>query len=675
MTRLKPLSSLLLTVCITLPVTGAILCPNTCLAEMAQSSGASPSVAYQVRTLTAAQATQDVALLRRGLETIHPGLYRRATKAQMDRAFSDLEAAAGKPISELEFYRRISLVLADIRCNHTKAEQTPGIEAWRRDNPSHLPFRFRLLEGRMIVDSSDPSQTPIPKGTEIVSINGRSVASMVRTLGAYVPIDGDTIWARPTNLSSDGDLMGSDFDHFYPYVYGFETSYNLVVRDAGNRDTRTIKLGPMTFRAWRVMSWDGDGFRSDFGKTTSWRMLDDKTAYLRVITFVNYRNPVDPPSFYNTIFAAIKQEGATRLILDLRDNGGGSGDATYPLADFLTQRPFVWNAAIRNKVIRYGDLQNSIDTWGDPQENFFSPLDHYNQVSGGFEMLPPQSPEELMPRTPSPNAFTGPVTILTSPVNGSGSTMLIAKLRDEGRVRLIGGRSGGSGDGPTAGRIFNVKLPNSGIAIRVPNAFNQMQVTRFEPKGGIIPDRLVEQSVADFRARRDTVLQAALSEVPLERKGPTVPDARSFTARLSGQWVGTLEYRDYQSNGRVTLPTELTITQSNDKQSANLAYVYDDGPSKTVRSSASWSLDASQSILSKVNSDGSDLYRAIGNLNPALGQPLALTLWGRGTENGAAVDVRETLEVSQSRIRILRETRLKGQGPYEFRHEYQLTKR
>ena len=32
-----------------------------------------------------------------------------------------------------------------------------------------------------------------------------------------------------------------------------------------------------------------------------------------------------------------------------------------------------------------------------------------------------------------------------------------------------------------------------------------------------------------------------------------------LAAALVGSWVGTLEYRDYQSDRRVTLPTRLTV--------------------------------------------------------------------------------------------------------------------
>jgi hypothetical protein len=631
---------------------------------------------YPIRMLSPAEATADVALMRRALETIHPGLYRRASRGQINRAFARLERSAARGISDAELYRQVSLMLAEIRCNHTKAEQPRAIRQWRQTNPSHLPFRFTILQGRMIVVSADPTQTGLARGTEVLSINGRSVASLFATLGAYVPIDGKTIWSRATNLAEDGDLMGSDFDHFYPYVFGMTDTFDMVVTDRDGGPRRNVTMKPVAFDDWSKLASDGDGFRPNFSETTSWRLINAETAYLRVGTFVNYRRPVDASVFYGEIFAAIKASGATRLILDLRDNGGGSGDATYPLADFLTQRPFVWNRMIGYKAVRYGNLADSISTWGDREAIFNAPMDRFTRQSDGtYALNPSESPEELLPRTPSPDAFTGPVTILTSPANGSGSTMLIAKLADEGRVRLIGGRSGGSGDGPTAGRIFNVRLPASGIEIRVPNAFNAMQVASFERDGGITPDVLVEQSVADFRAGRDRVLETAVAERATAPAGPVVPDASAFLARFTGNWEGTLEYRDYQSNGRVTLPTLMRAELDASGQRANIAFTYDDGPGKTVFGGFSLGMDLSQAILSKRDGEGDDLYRVTGTMNPARGAPLNLVLWGRGTENDAPVDVRETLTVTATTYQLVRETRPVGQGAFQFRHAYNFTRK
>lgn len=473
-----------------------------------------PAATAPIRQLGAEEARADVAVMRRALETIHPGLYRRTPRRQIDRALSDLEGSLEGPISDAELYRRISAVLAMVRCTHTKADQTGAMETWRLDHPSHLPFRFRLVEGRMLVVASDPTQPQIPRGAEIISINGRPVGELVNRLGVYVPIDGYTEPSRAAYLADDGDLMGADFDHFYPYVFGFPDEWTLTVRQTARAPVRTIRLAPMTFRDWTKLPSDGRAFRQNFADAVTWRMLSPDVGYLRIDTFVNYRKPVDPVALYARAIADLQASGARGVIIDLRHNGGGSNDAALALIDALAAAPYRYQRAMRYRAVRFGDLPRYISTWGDRDALFNPALDRFSQAADGwFDLHPEFSPDELELRPPAPNAFRGPVTVLTGPANASGATMVIASLRDMRRVRLVGERSGGSADGPTAGVIFNVKLPHSGISVRVPLVFNQMDVALFDARGGVTPDVRVRETVADFRANRDRTLEQALAQM------------------------------------------------------------------------------------------------------------------------------------------------------------------
>jgi C-terminal processing protease CtpA/Prc len=149
------------------------------------------------------------------------------------------------------------------------------------------------------------------------------------------------------------------------------------------------------------------------------------------------------------------------------------------------------------------------------REALFNPaLDRFTRSEDGqFNLRPQFAADVLQERKHAPQAFEGPVTVLIGPANASGATMVVAKLRDMGRVRPVGEPSGGSADRPAAGTIFNVKLSNSGISVRVPVIFNQMNVQSFERDGGVRPDVAVPQTVADFRAGNDRQLMAAIADL------------------------------------------------------------------------------------------------------------------------------------------------------------------
>ena len=134
-------------------------------------------------------------------------------------------------------------------------------------------------------------------------------------------------------------------------------------------------------------------------------------------------------------------------------------------------------------------------------------------ATGNYEIIPgalhTDQDVEMLPIEVSPDRFTGQVIVLTGPRNASGSTMLIGKLHDEKRVTLVGEPTGGSVEGPTAGFILFVKLPNSDITVRVSDMWNRMAVTHFTPGYGAAPDVAVMPTLDDFVTDRDPILTAA----------------------------------------------------------------------------------------------------------------------------------------------------------------------
>ena len=114
-----------------------------------------------------------------------------------------------------------------------------------------------------------------------------------------------------------------------------------------------------------------------------------------------------------------------------------------------------------------------------------------------------------------------------------------------------------------AGNIFNLVLPESHIRVRVPQFRSFTNIKQFTPRLGMKADVLVVPTMADFEAGRDRAVDVA-------RRLPAPPvDA---AAALAGNWAGTLDYRDYGNDSRVTQPTLMTAN------GLSTAWTFDDGP-------------------------------------------------------------------------------------------------
>ena len=642
--------------------------PSNAVATEPADTATPAAPLYNPRLLTAEQATRDVDLLIRALETVHPGLYRYTGKPEIDAAFVQLKAAAAAPITELALHSAIARVLATIHCDHTKAEMSEELTAYRTNNPTHLPLRFQLIEGRMIVVSND-GQTGAPVvGSEILSINDMPVPALLLKLAPMVSYDGTTDQAIAAKLADDSDLMGDDFNENYPTLYGFPDRWEIEWKPIGVAASSTASLKPIKFTQWTALAGPGAKYRSEFYNAVTWRM-SGKAARLGIDTFVNYRNPVKATAFFGGFFAAIKEAGTEHLILDLRKNGGGSEDVSVALGRYLIDRPFTWSKPVRYKAVRYGDLSQYFETWGDREARFNPPVSAFTRTTDGwFDRIPLLNGAELsdgdttFEQMPIGTlGFSGKITILSGPRNGSGATRTIAQLKEKADAVVIGEDSAGSAEGPTSGSIFLMKLPESGIKVRIPEAWNRTGISSFAPGKGVAVDQLVVPTLADYEAGRDRSISVAQGSLPART------DSAVLVAKaLEGAWKGILDYRDYSNDTRATLST---IMQSD---GIMLAWTFDDGPGKIVRSTERWAFDPAGRLLTITSGKNAPEQWRVAEARISVdGSSLTIVLDGTSKENGRKVIARKILTRDGNRIRITKLTRLAGE-PFLMRQSYEL---
>jgi hypothetical protein len=479
-------------------------------------------------------------------------------------------------------------------------------------------------------------------------------------------VDGYTDFARTTLLENDSDLMGSDLDHYWPMEFGFADAFSFAVKTATGA-ARTVTLAPITFAAWKAL--DGRTQSDEFGRNTTWSMLDDTTARLTIRSFVNYRTPVNVDSLYRSIFDAMRARHARHLVLDLRGNGGGSDDASEGLLRYLIDTPVQPRRSVRRRTIRIDStLAAAFDTWGD-RAPIFTPSAalFVARPDGWFAQK-----GEVDTLQPAPDRFRGHVSVLIDRSNSSATTMLVAVLQQSGartgRLRLIGEETGGSAEGVTAGQILFLKLPNSGIRVRIPLKRTDVNVTTFVPGLGVFPDVDATESLADFRAGVDRALVTA-------RNTPWNP-VLSTLAPTIGLMRGVLEYRDYQSERRVTLPTWVHTSPIGTSGAFRVRTVYDDGPGNTIYSPDVVRVAGDQWIEGAggedgQSTDGQTTLRIAARRTVPRGQQL--TLRGTGTDDNKSVEFRYTVTVGKNVSRRLKEFRLPGKA-WEYRHEYRLSR-
>lgn len=460
------------------------------------------------RPLAVAAALADLALLERTLETIHPGYVRFVPHEQHAARFAAVRERIGGGTTDAALYLEVSRLLEAIRCDHTKAEYPERLWKWREANRSHLPFTTKLLDGRIFLDAC--AGPGLARGDELIELDGLGAAALQAEILALISIDGRTDFARVAEAEASSEYMGSGLDHFLPLLHGFRDRFTVTVRgDLGRGPARTVEAPALRHGDWAKLAAGAAPQASEFADAvTVERFEDPAVALLRVDTFVNYREPVDAVAKFAALFRELNEEQIDHLIVDLRQNGGGSTDASHALLAHLIEAPLTVGLPPFVRCTRVpDDLRPHLTTWEsgafDPPAALFEPA-----ADGLFRMK-----GEPSVVAPARESFTGSrITLLSSRGNASGTTMLLAALQPLERVRVVGERTGGSVEGPTAGTLFFLTLPASGIKVRVPVLRNVTGLVPSEPGMGVVPDREAVLTAEEWLAGDDPALAAALGE-------------------------------------------------------------------------------------------------------------------------------------------------------------------
>ena len=617
------------------------------------------------RWLTADQVAADVALAEEAYSRVHPGYTRYASKAEMRAAWAAIDERArqsgGMRLADL--YLAIELALTNIRCDHTKAELPAAMREARIGEPFYLPFRWDLIEGRGLIASA-PAATGLLRGDEIIAIDGRMLEEMVEQVAPYIPVDGYTDWSRTGEVSQSLEFMGGALDHFGMLLWEVERQARLRVRGADGSE-REVVVDRISFGDWSRL---GSAGAANFKDAVQFERIGDDLGILRIDTFVNYREPVDPHELLVPVFEAMREEERGTLILDLRQNGGGSTDAAHALASYLLEEAQPLKRSMQVATLDLSGIRPHLSTW-EPRALNPDPRGFIANEDGTYT-LRDGILDDTAVIVPADMAFEGRLLVLTSNNNSSGSTNLLTILGQQSRTTLIGERTGGSAEGPTAGLLFTLTLPESGIRTRIPFFRYRNNIDVFERGFGLFPDVSALMTIADFRAERDPAFEAAM-EVAATKVEPAITLSESNQepvasiedlAPLEGDtWAGELEYLNYGSDERSIIPVRMVVREPG-RRSLAYGFLYPGESHKNANDRLRISRDGRKLNGHTLTS------RAIG-----VDGSLILVTEGQGRDDNRSATIRFTYEIKSDRFVVRKDVRF-AEGEYINRNEYRLTR-
>jgi len=488
---------------------------------------ASPPTTPADTQIGAAELQADVAILRRAYETLHPGLYRYNTPAQIDTAFRALELEFQQDRTLAEAYLAFSVLAAKVKCGHTYANffnQSSAVQAALFQAP-RVPFYFRWLGDRMIVTRSFAGDPQIRAGTEVLTLNGVPVAAILARLMTVARADGNNDAKRVAYLQVDGTSRFEAFDIYWPLFFPSTAPLvTLRVRDFEASRVRTIEVPPVTYadRLAALAASEGSGATAD-APLWELRLLDDRVGYLRMPSWVLYNSRWNWRAWLEETFATLVARGATDLVIDLRGNEGGS-DVGDVIVSHLIAAPVPRQSVTR--LVRYravpDDLIPYLDTWDPSFKNWGSAAidstDRFYRLRRDADDDPGGVIGPARPR------FTGRLWVLVSATNSSATFEFAQSVRQNHLGTLVGQPTGGNQRGINGGAFFFLRLPHSGLELDLP-LIGQFPDGN-QPDAGLQPDIVVVPTVQDIAEGRDAELEAVRARLRRPAQGPPAPESR-----------------------------------------------------------------------------------------------------------------------------------------------------
>ncbi|WP_439490161.1 S41 family peptidase [Algoriphagus sp.] len=487
-----------------------------------KDKGSAESWSTHNRLLSPQQMKGDLQVFYEIRKKVNSGLYIYRTDNQIDSIYNWAFEKVKQPLHFTDFFK-IILQLTDFEGSvHNYTEPGSDFMEFLKGQKAYFPYHLAYIEGKMIFDGH---HSTIPPGARIISINGVQDTALMQSFEKYFPVDGhNTTYKRRSSVEKI-------FEWRYFIEYGLPAEYLIEYSDPGSDNLKKISLPAVTFEQYeenlanKYSAAVSDLL--DFKKQPeySFEMIQPNTGLLNLRCFCMASGIDDPAfetyvSFVDSVFQVLDQNKIPNLIIDVRNNPGGSDPTFEQPIMYLSDKNFKENLDA-HIIFDPSEIPYEEHFWGVSTSERIDSLtlakgreflkDYFYEFKDGKSLQNDKYNPVYKPKTP---AYKGKLYLLINENVASAASHFASLVKAYARNVTIVGVETVGGYYDHNGHISLIyELPTSGIKTKFSVVYVVQGAPRMadQPDGrGIIPDKEVWPSLQDFLNHKDTQMEAIL---------------------------------------------------------------------------------------------------------------------------------------------------------------------
>jgi C-terminal processing protease CtpA/Prc len=298
-------------------------------------------------------------------------------------------------------------------------------------------------------------------------------------------------------------VLETYFQFYLWLVYEWEDPYEIAFTPPEAEQTLTASIAGLPYGEIQRRRSE----RADRGSARSFAFHPDPETKTGVLDVTQFSAQEEFALFLSETFAEIRDQRFDRLIIDLRQNGGGSTNVSNELLRYITDEPVRnfarYDLKVSRQIKRYLKQQAPRWMYWLPLQYFFSEGRLIWGAPEGTTVV--MEGEFIEPGDPALR-FSGDLFVFVGPRTFSTAADFAAVVKDFGLGTLVGEETGGLAC--SFGDTYPFRLPNSQIEVRTSYKYF-IRPSGEITEGGIQPDHRMLETAADVAAGRDAAMELA----------------------------------------------------------------------------------------------------------------------------------------------------------------------